>query len=92
MRFPRKSLSASLIAGLAVGLTAPAYANGTARHHARTVHTHVYLKRPASAYYGYPPGYAYYVPTQVFRCYPARAMVRDQVGFTAGYVQLGTCG
>ena len=92
MRFPKNALSALLIAGLTVALGAPAYANGTARHHARTLHSHLHLKRPAPAYHAYPPGYAYYMPTHVFRCYPARAMVRDQVGFTAGYVPLGTCG
>jgi len=62
------------------------------RHHARILDSHLHLKRPAPAYYAAPPGYAYYVPTHVFRCYPARAMVRDQVGFTAGYLPLGTCG
>jgi hypothetical protein len=56
---------------------------------------HVHAKVPAAAYaytYGYVPDYAYYVPTRVFRCYPARLMVEDQVGFIAGYVPLGTCG
>jgi hypothetical protein len=92
MRFSKNRLSALLIAGLTVALAAPAYANGTARHHARILDSHLHLKRPAPAYYADPPGYAYYVPTHVFRCYPARAMVRDQVGFTAGYLPLGTCG
>jgi hypothetical protein len=92
MRFRKTSLAVSLLAGLVVGPTAPVYANGTARHHARAVHSHVHLKRPITAYYAYPPEYAYDVPTHVFRCYPARAMVRDQVGFTVGYVPLGTCG
>ena len=92
MRYPRKSLRVSLIASLVLVLSAPAYANGTGRHHARTLHAHVYIKGPVTTYYGYPAGYAYYVPTHVFRCYPARARVRDQVGFTAGYVPLGACG
>jgi hypothetical protein len=92
MRFPKKSLSSSLMAGLTLALAAPAYANGTARHHASAPHSHIDLKRPAPADYAYPPEYAYGLPPRVFRCYPARALVRDQVGFVAGYVPLGTCG
>jgi hypothetical protein len=34
--------------------------------------------------------YAYYLPTRVFRCYPARQMVEDHL--VVGYVPLGTCG
>ena len=92
MRLLNKSLTVSLVAGLTIALTAPVYAHGPARHHARAVHVHVYPKGPVPASYGYPPEYAYDLPPRVFRCYPARAMVRDQVGFVAGYVPLGTCG
>jgi hypothetical protein len=55
----------------------------------------VHAKAPAAVYpfaYRYVPDYAYYVPTRVFRCYPARQMVEDQVGLVVGYVPLGTCG
>jgi hypothetical protein len=50
---------------------------------------------PAPVYphaYRYVPDYAYYMPTRVFRCYPARQMVEDQAGLVVGYVPLGTCG
>jgi hypothetical protein len=61
----------------------------------RRMHMRVHAKWPAAANpyaYGYVPDYAYYVPTRVFRCYPARQMVEDQVGLVVGYVPLGTCG
>jgi hypothetical protein len=61
----------------------------------RHAHIRVHAKWPTAAYpyaYGYVPDYAYYVPTRVFRCYPARQMVEDQVGLVVGYVPLGTCG
>lgn len=96
MRFVTKSLAGALSAGLALGITASAYANGSARHQHRHVHMRVHAKVPAAYAYGYGYGYvpdrAYYVPTRVFRCYPARQMVEDQVGLVVGYVPLGTCG
>jgi hypothetical protein len=111
MRFVTTILVAALSAGVALGMTASAYANGTTRHdhrhaHARAhakvatpaprhVHMRVHAKLPAAAppyAYGYVPDYAYYVPTRVFRCYPARQMVEDQAGLVVGYVPLGTCG
>jgi hypothetical protein len=93
MRSLRKSLIISSIACLAVGLAASAYAKGQVRHHLRPVHARAHLKAPAPPYvYGYVPDYAYYVPTRVFRCYPARQMVEDQVGLVVGYVPLGPCG
>jgi hypothetical protein len=110
MRLVTKSLAVALSAGVALGMTAPAYANGSTRHHRqanaripakvatyahRHAHTRLHAKvlvAPDPYAYGYVPDYAYYVPTRVFRCYPARQMVEDQVGLVAGYVPLGTCG
>ena len=111
MRFVIQGLAVALVAGVAAGLTLPAYANGSTPHprrhahvgvHGKVVapvhrhpHMHVHPRMRAVAYpytYGYVPDYAYYVPTRVFRCYPARQMVEDQVGLVVGYVQLGTCG
>jgi hypothetical protein len=111
MRYLTTSFAAALSTGVALGMTASAYANGSTRHdhrHAQTrahtkvaapahrhVHMRVHAKGPAAPYpyaYGYVPDYAYYVPTRVFRCYPARQMVEDQVGLVVGYVPLGTCG
>jgi hypothetical protein len=93
MRFVTKSLAVALSAGVALGMTTLAYANGSARHHYRHVHVRAHAIGPALPYpYGYVPDYAYYVPTRVFRCYPARQMVEDQVGLVVGYVPLGTCG
>jgi hypothetical protein len=76
-------------------VTSSAHANGTARGHHRHLIVRVHAKAPAAVYpfaYRYVPDYAYYVPTRVFRCYPARPMVEDQVGLVVGYVPLGTCG
>jgi hypothetical protein len=111
MRFVTKGLAVALVAGLAAGLTLPAYANGSSRDgkpraekraHTkaaapfhRQMHVRVHAKVAAAPYpyaYRYVPDYAYYVPTRVFRCYPARQMVEDQVGLIVGYVPLGTCG
>jgi hypothetical protein len=61
----------------------------------RHMHVRVHAKVAPAPYpyaYRYVPDYAYYVPTRVFRCYPARQMVEDQVGLVVGYVPLGTCG
>jgi hypothetical protein len=72
-----------------------AHAKAVAPAH-RPIHVRVRAKMaPATVYphaYRYVPDYAYYVPTRVFRCYPARQMVEDQVGLVVGYVPLGTCG
>ena len=95
MRFLMKSLAVGLGASLALEMTGSAYANGSTRHHHRPVVVRVHTQAPAIVYghdYGYVPDYAYYVPTRVFRCYPARQMVEDQVGLVVGYVPLGTCG
>ena len=96
MRLVTKSLGVALSAGLAFGMTGSVYANGSARHHHRHAVVRVHAKAPAPVYphaYRYVvPDYAYYVPTRVFRCYPARQMVEDQVGLVVGYVPLGFCG
>jgi hypothetical protein len=95
MRFVTKSLAVAFCAGLAFGMTQSAYANGSAHRQHRHVVVRVHAKMPAAVYpyaYGYVPDYAYYVPTRVFRCYPARQMVEDQAGLVVGYVPLGTCG
>jgi hypothetical protein len=95
MRFGMKSFTVGLTATVALSVTGPAYANGATRHHHRHVVVRVHTTAPAVVYapvYRYVPGYAYYVPTRVFRCYPARQMVEDQVGLVVGYVPLGTCG
>lgn len=98
MRLVTKSLAVALSGGLALGMAGSAYANGsTHRHHRhhRHVIVRVHAKMPAAVHpyaYQYVPDYAYYVPTRVFRCYPARQMVEDQVGLVVGYVPLGTCG
>jgi len=95
MRFGMKSFTLGLAATVALSITGPAYANAAARHHHRHVTVRVHTTAPAVVYapvYRYVPGYAYYVPTRVFRCYPARQMVEDQVGLVVGYVPLGTCG
>ncbi|GAC1332137.1 MAG: hypothetical protein NVSMB26_11360 [Beijerinckiaceae bacterium] len=42
--------------------------------------------------YSYVPAYVLLYPPHVFRCYPARAAVVDQVGLIAGYLNLGRCG
>jgi hypothetical protein len=93
MRFASKTLAVALSAGLVLGLTASAHANGSTRHHHHYRHMRAHPIAPALPYaYGYAPDYAYYVPTRVFRCYPARQMVEDQAGLVVGYVPLGTCG
>jgi hypothetical protein len=110
MRYLTTSFAAALSAGMALGMTTSAYANGSAPHDQRRAHARAHAKaatpahrqarirdhakrRAASPYaYGYVPDYAYYVPTRVFRCYPARQMVEDQAGLVVGYVPLGTCG
>jgi hypothetical protein len=95
MRVVTKTLGVALSAGLALGMTASADANGSARQHHRHAVVRVHAKMPAPVYphaYRYVPDYAYYVPTRVFRCYPARQMVEDQAGLVVGYVPLGTCG
>ncbi|MBV8848971.1 MAG: hypothetical protein JOZ16_05240 [Methylobacteriaceae bacterium] len=93
MRSIPKILGVALSAGLALGITASASANG-ARHQHRHAVAHMHTRTLPAYPYGYRlmPGYVYYVPTHVFRCYPARQMVVDQVGLVAGYVPLGTCG
>jgi hypothetical protein len=82
---------ATILAGSIAGLSAPADAK-TRFHPAGK--THVRILHPAAYPYAYIPGYAYdyVVPARVFRCYPARLQVEDQVGFIAGHVPLGTCG
>jgi len=97
MRFLAKTLIVAPSAGLALGVTASAHANGWARHHHHRhvhmrVHAYVPAPYPHPYAYRYVPDYAYYVPTRVFRCYPARQMVEDQVGLVVGYVPLGPCG
>jgi len=95
MRIVTKTLGVVLSAGVALGMTASAYANGSAHHPHRHVVKRVHAKMPVAIYpyaYGYVSDYAYYVPTRVFRCYPARQMVEDQVGLVVGYVPLGSCG
>jgi hypothetical protein len=96
MRSLMKSLAVGFGAFLALGATGSAYANGSMRHHhSRHAVLRVHVKPPAIVYphaYRYVPDYGYYVPTRVFRCYPARQMVEDQVGLVVGYVPLGTCG
>ena len=113
MRSVTKGVAVALVAGLAAGLTLPAYANGSSRDgkpraekraHAKAAapaagHMHVRVRAkvapgpyPYPYAYGYEPDYAYYIPTHVFRCYPARQMVQDQAGLVVGYVPLGTCG
>jgi hypothetical protein len=94
MRFLAKTLIVALSAGLALGVTASAHANGWARHHHHRhvhmrVHAYVPAPYPHPYAYRYVPDYAYYVPTRVFRCYPGRQMVEDQVGLVVGYVPLG---
>jgi hypothetical protein len=72
----------------------PAHTKVAAPTH-RRVHMRVHAKMAPAPYpyaYRYVPDYAYYVPTRVFRCYPARQMVEDQAGLVVGYVPLGTCG
>jgi hypothetical protein len=95
MRVVTKALGAALSAGLTLGITVPADANGSAHRHHRQAVVHVQARTQASVYpyaYSYLADYGYYVPTRVFRCYPARQMVEDQVGLVVGYVPLGTCG
>jgi hypothetical protein len=95
MRFVTKSLWMAFSAGLTLGMTTLAYANGSTNGHHRHVIVRVHARAPAAPYpyaYRYMPDYAYYVPTRVFRCYPGRQMVQDQVGLVVGYVPLGTCG
>jgi hypothetical protein len=95
MRVVTKTLGVALSAGLALSMTASADANGSARQHHRHAFVRVHANMPAPVYphaYRYVPDYAYYVPTRVFRCYPARQMVEDQAGLVVGYMPLGTCG
>jgi hypothetical protein len=94
MHLPNKALRLGLAAALAGLIASPGTpADAKTRFHpagkayVRTLH-------PAAYPYAYMPYYAYgyIVPTRVFRCYPARLQVEDQVGFIVGHVPLGTCG
>lgn len=93
MRTTTKSLGLLVSFAAAVSLAVPAFANGT-NHHPRHVYKKVHVKArvPYPPRRLYVPDYAYYVPTRVYRCYPARQMVEDQVGFVVGYTPLPFCG
>ena len=90
-----KTRSLGLIVGFAaaIALALPAQANGSS-HHPRHVSKKVHVKAgvPYPPRRHYVPEYVYYVPTRVYRCYPARQMIEDQVGFVVGYAPLPFCG
>ena len=96
MHLPNKALRLGLAALAGSIVIAAGSADAKTRVHAAgvkhmRVDVHLY---PAAYPYAYIPGYAYgyVVPTRVFRCYPARVQVEDQVGLLVGHVPLGTCG
>jgi hypothetical protein len=90
MRTTTRTLGLIVSFAAVVILAVPAQANGTS-HHPRHVSKTVHVKVRAP-YRHYVPEYVYYVPTRVYRCYPARQMIEDQVGFVAGYAPLPFCG
>jgi hypothetical protein len=96
MRLLQKSLAAGLAIAIA-GTLAPANASTCRPHHVRhtqvSAHVSVVTQWRAPVYRAASVRpYDFYVPTRVVRCYPARAVVQDQVGFTAAIVPLGRCG
>ena len=96
MRLVKKSLTRAILVAALAGpalIPGPAFAKARIHHATANVSVRVNVNVRAPVYpYAYVPDYAYYVPTRVFRCYPARLMVEDQVGLVVGYVPLGTCG